>query len=435
MKPTTQMKTILALCSVILGLFGCNSDKKLAAVIEQLHSQNDSLRIGALESLEKYNLSLNQQVMLLEKAKDAYPKAKYDWESIPGKIVEIATKNPDVSLVNIIKVNFKDYDTIAKNASLRFLANFDNPSSIQTYKELILQYPSDISFLTMGILNKNFTYKNILFPDLLQVVDNSTIDSDILLLFLTYINNKQLEAKDFSKYGDKLVVLSKKYRSIIEARLALHIDVWEDGEYQNARFKAGIIEDILGHFTNEGIVPELSSYLKIQDNRLKMYAAISLIRLGQNLDSKTFEEIAADPEPRKWLFDNLQELNKANLFPSTYKTQEAFAESDMINWLLFPTELGRMPDAIESMKIVKVPSNTDDGMVEFYLFRFRSNHKDWIDHGWMAGVSGYYPVKNKPTTSSHGFTFSSFEKWDDKTPDQHVKDIRNLLQESYNRQK
>lgn len=36
--------------------------------------------------------------------------------------------------------------------------------------------------------------------------------------------------------------------------------------------------------------------------------------------------------------------------------------------------------------------------------------------------------KDEPTTEALGDTFSSFNKWDSKTPDEHVGDIRKLME-------
>ena len=199
----------------------------------------------------------------------------------------------------------------------------------------------------------------------------------------------------------------------------------------DAKWKAGILSDLLGHFDDAKVKAELNEFIQLPDNKLKLFAAISLLKLHQEVDPKVLQGIAADLETREWLYKNLLTIHKEDLFPTQYKTQEAFAESDMVNWLLYPTELGRKPDAIELMKVVTVDSKSEHGMVEFYLFRFKSDHKDWKNKGWMAGVSGYYPVKDKPSSEAHGYTFSGFESWDAKTPDQHVEEIRTLLDESY----
>jgi hypothetical protein len=230
------------------------------------------------------------------------------------------------------------------------------------------------------------------------------------------------------------VSLSEKYREIIKNLEKKNTDIWDDGDYQNARFKAGIIADLLGYFNDEGVKDELENYLSLRDNKLVMFASISLIKMGNEIKPELIERIAADSECRQWVFNNLNSLKKPELFPDKYKTQKALAESDMVNWLIFPTELARKPDSIELMKIIEVDSKSNDGIVEFYLFRFKSNHEPWLNEGWLTGVSGYYRKNDEPTTSSYGYTFSSFEKWDSKTPDEHLRDIQDLIQESDSKQ-
>jgi hypothetical protein len=100
----------------------------------------------------------------------------------------------------------------------------------------------------------------------------------------------------------------------------------------------------------------------------------------------------------------------------------------MVDWLMYPTELNAVPDEIELMKVVTVDTGLTDGIYDYYLFRFRTHEPHWAaKDGWMAGVSGPYLRKDEPTTESLGDTFSSFTKWDAKTPDEHVGDVQELM--------
>ncbi len=428
-----HMKTLLKLIVVLLGVFSCRSDKEFSELLIDLENQEDSVRLGAIESLEDMKLSDKQRLCLLQEATKDFPPAKYEWQSIPGILVEKATRKPSIALLPVIKDNYKDYDRCAKNEALRYLSGYDDSKAITLYKECALEYPCDIEYLPVGVLNKNFRYKSILFPDMLKLFEQESTGSDVLSLFLDYLNAGQLDPIEYASYTDMFVSLSEKYRKITVERQRTEVDLWEDGDYQNARYKSGLVADLLCYFENHNVINELEQYSQLSDNKLRMFAALSLVKLGREIDSESCERIAADSECRKWFYDNLVELDKASMFPEKYRTQEAFAESDMINWLLFPTELGRLPDSIELMRIVEVDSRSEDGVVEFYLFRFKSEHEDWKENGWMAGVSGYFPKKEKPSTSGYGYTFSSFEKWDSRSPDEHIQEIRDLIEESFER--
>ena len=96
----------------------------------------------------------------------------------------------------------------------------------------------------------------------------------------------------------------------------------------------------------------------------------------------------------------------------------------MVHWLTFPTELAAVPDEIELMKVVEV--ETTDGPADYYLYRFRTFAPHWAaDDGWMAGIAGPF---SKGQLSTYGSdTFSSFEAWDAKTPEEHMQDITDTV--------
>ena len=163
-----------------------------------------------------------------------------------------------------------------------------------------------------------------------------------------------------------------------------------------------------------------------------IFAVRSLLRLGKYVPQAAIDEVAADDEMRNMTYDALKEANAEGRFPKQFRTQEAFARSDMVRWLVYPTELGRAPNEIELMKVAE--RNTGDGAVAYYLFRFRTTGKYWATKdGWMAGLAGGYLKAEIPTTSSQGDTFSTFEKWDKLKPDEHVDGIVGTIEEAQER--
>lgn len=134
---------------------------------------------------------------------------------------------------------------------------------------------------------------------------------------------------------------------------------------------------------------------------------------------------------RNFLYDELVEQKRASLFPPDLITQSSFAESNMVNWLCWGMELGQPPDEIELMKIVSTNTETEDGTVDYYLFRFRTHPPHWAaKDGWMAGISGSFPRDGGPYTHAGGHTFSCFDPWDIMTPEEHVAKILAVLRAS-----
>jgi hypothetical protein len=145
------------------------------------------------------------------------------------------------------------------------------------------------------------------------------------------------------------------------------------------------------------------------------------LKNDQELDKNLIETLASDPLTRNSLYDELEKFNKSEFFPAKYRTKKYFAESDLVFWLNHPNELRQPPDEIELTEIITLNSDTEPQKLEYYLFRFCTKLPHWASqNGWMAGVSGpYLTSENAPLISPPG-TFSELEKYDSKTPQEHV---------------
>jgi hypothetical protein len=161
-----------------------------------------------------------------------------------------------------------------------------------------------------------------------------------------------------------------------------------------------------------------------------MFALISLLRFGENPAESAVRAVAADSETRNILFKQLGSLEKTELFPKSELDQAKFAESDMVDWLCFPTELGRAPDHIELMATVERNLGSPAGVFVYYVFRFKTDPPDEsAEDGWMAGVSGPFRKQDFPTTESWGDTFSTFTKWEEFSAEEHVSSIEELMEQ------
>jgi hypothetical protein len=115
----------------------------------------------------------------------------------------------------------------------------------------------------------------------------------------------------------------------------------------------------------------------------------------------------------------LETLERSDLFPNEFLNQPSLAEAAMVDWLLFPTELGRAPDEIRQLE--SVPLETDDGLADLYVFAFRTHPPHWLsDKDWVVGVAGPFLVSDQPTFEGLGATFSRFESLSEKPLDEHV---------------
>lgn len=104
--------------------------------------------------------------------------------------------------------------------------------------------------------------------------------------------------------------------------------------------------------------------------------------------------MAEDPSLRHAVFGMLHEYGLGDLFPSEYFTLEKGAESFLVNWLEFPTELGVAPNEIALFTKVTLEENEP---LDYYVFKYRTQAPHWAaEYDWMMGVSGPYRKESKP---------------------------------------
>lgn len=147
---------------------------------------------------------------------------------------------------------------------------------------------------------------------------------------------------------------------------------------------------------------------------------------GENPDAADLERFAQNRATRKVLYDALEHHQKLALFPSKYLTPEAMAEADLVVWLSHPNELGAVPDEMELMATLPAPAPGFEHH-RYFLFRYKTKAPHWAaKDGWLAGVAGPHSIDGPVAPGAPG-TFSRFESYDSKAPEEHVRTTHELV--------
>lgn len=141
---------------------------------------------------------------------------------------------------------------------------------------------------------------------------------------------------------------------------------------------------------------------------------------GQEPAAADLQRFAGDRETRQVLYDALKGHDRLALFPKAFGTPELLAEGALVLWLCHPNELAAPPDEIERMAEVPAPASQGRG-ARYFVFRFRTKPPHWAaKDGWMAGIAGPYDGTGPLPVELSG-TFSRFEAFDSRTPEEHVR--------------
>lgn len=141
------------------------------------------------------------------------------------------------------------------------------------------------------------------------------------------------------------------------------------------------------------------------------------LKNGEAITGNDILKYAEDNKTRELTYQLLKEHNKTNLFPKDYLTIESAAESNLVNWLEFPTELDKAPDKINHLE--KVIIDFDGNNIIYHVFKYMTNKPHWAaENGWMLGVVGPYFDDSKP----YDFPAATFSRCSSKVSEIEPKD-------------
>lgn len=134
-----------------------------------------------------------------------------------------------------------------------------------------------------------------------------------------------------------------------------------------------------------------------------------LLESGEGVTQNDVLPFAENRLTREMAFQLLVDHGKTHLFPEAFHTIVAAAESNLANWLEFPTELGACPDEIEHLKRVTIDFDGQQNYVHYEVFKYRMHQTHWAaKDGWILGVVGPYFDDSKPYDFPHA-TFSRID--------------------------
>lgn len=120
-------------------------------------------------------------------------------------------------------------------------------------------------------------------------------------------------------------------------------------------------------------------------------------------------EYAKNVLTRESLYSLLDSYSKGALFPKEYYTIQSAAESNLVNWLEFPTELGTQPDEIYYLEEVAIDFKAEKFC--YQVFKYKMNEPHWAaKDDWLLGVVGPYFKDSKP----YDFPMATFSRMSSK---------------------
>jgi len=255
--------------------------------------------------------------------------------------------------------------------------------------------------------------------DIFENGNNKKENVELLLCALVPLKDEYQKGKFYQglvHYKQKIKGLPEESKALLADYVATELQRYleasiDDVTALNLEFAC----DAAGSLMNDDLIPILTKTLALKRSSVNYYAVSSLLNANQKVDADVIEALAKDLVHAALTYSLLKDHGLTSLFPAELANEEYLAKSDMVHWLIYPTELGKEPDKIEYIGKVKKKE-------VYHVFRFTSdsdNLGDDLKDKWLIGWS-----------SDEGGTFSNFdlyEGFEQKTPEKTLKYIKKKL--------
>lgn len=369
---------------------------------------------------------------IIAEASKALPKARFEFQSYEVSLLQAVAPHLRNEHITALVEQLPKLSERGRPAAIAALAGIGTEEGAAAFVHVLQHYgwPAE-SYPAMTMrLTEEPRFANVVLPSFVDTTIRGLPSEVRWMVLLSYAEAGSLpqpiaeSARPGAVEGAQL---------LLEALQPLQKPsgiAWRFEEaYDDSRGKLGLVLDLLGYLgRDERLLRVLRAAEALADPRLRFFAMSSLLRLGEAVSKPAITAVASDAETRNMLLARLISAKKQDLFPKSQLVQAKLAESNMVSWLTFPTELARAPDEIELMKTVERNAGEDGGVFVYYVFRFKTYAPHWAaDKGWVAGISGPFRKADFPTTEAWGDTFSTFTSWETFTPDEHLASVEDLM--------
>jgi hypothetical protein len=418
-------------------LLGSQEDAEVASarsVLERLASPDEGVQEKAVEDLKGLKAGPRVGALLLRAAARDYPNENGPWlREIHEDLLRPLWDGGRAEWLPVVE---EVYDRLeargeGREYALRILTEMRTEASLGLLHRLLLRPSSrtvDLHLVFVPIKPSAETAKR-LFPRLFEAVPNLYEGGPLFNLILDFVRAGHLDLGAHAAFGGTLVerargVAGRRGEDFIRfARVLDRIDPAPEaggppGEVEADFFELEVLADLLGYVKGEGASGALREVLGLRPERLRAYAAASLLARGEGVGAGLLDGLAAGPSGRAVLWEALEGSGELDAFPAKYRSQRRLAEADMVRWLQFPTEFGCAPEELERLAVVR-GADGEGAIGIYYFFKFR--HPAHDGGKWLVGVAGPYGEKG-PARLAGSATFSQFTPLGDKDLNGHIRE-------------
>ena len=399
----------------------------VAETLDKLKTSDASNRRELMETLERWaKAGFREETgrLILDHAGYSFPPINQYPETPNDQLLRLLWNGKTTVAGEDVEATFPGLDEACRASAIRLLAELGTPSASESLARILALCVKDklpsVGWPFLLPLERTPRDPDVLIPSMLALVEKTEGAGPVHSALLAYANVGMLTPQQSRECAEVIARQTSRAIDDLGRRVGEHglEGRWED-DYVTVKTDAGLLLDLLGRLQQSSAVSVFEGAVRASEPWVRLWGALGLIRAGHAVPLEVFQQVATWPDCRITLARELEALERPDLFPNDFMNQPSLAEATMVDWLLFPTELGRAPDEIRQLQVM--PIETDDGLADLYVFAFRTHAPHWLsEKDWVVGVAGPFLTDHQPTFESLGGTFSRFESLSEKSVDEHV---------------
>lgn len=216
-----------------------------------------------------------------------------------------------------------------------------------------------------------------LFPEILEFSGIEDYKKPIFSLLATLKQKEIIKEKVYKKYKNQIINDAKiELKRMLSKNVGSYYKSYNSSE--RVEFEHSILEDyvvLLFPFRNEKNVKQFFNRIqKVTDERIITTLLSLKAKHNEAVSKDVLNALASDINSRIMLFNKLKEVNRLDLFPYAFKTQQAIAESS----LFLDYKYNKDKDEVEFIK--KDDLTIDGKKISVFVFKTKDNqgyNKNW----------------------------------------------------------
>jgi hypothetical protein len=187
---------------------------------------------------------------------------------------------------------------------------------------------------------------------------------------------------------------------------------------------------MLAYLPGDGVAEAAKESLRLDNPEARMWGVMLAVKNQVQVTPEDVTPIADSRELLAHFAAMIEKANRADLLPAKYRTNEAIAISRMVEWLIYPTELGEPPEKVEVARRVEEQLDNRTRREYFVLKFLPKSESGSPPPVWKMGVCGPYRAGTFDPLGGDE-VFSEFTPWAPDKEEEEVHRIRAQLHEAW----